>query len=126
MLVQIVGLGPGDPGYLTMGGLQALRAGGRCIALLAPPDLIKALQEHGIDVIRDAVPDAALLVRGSADAVDHLVEHLAALPGDSLGIAVLGSPLSDFAGLPLLLRALEARGHRTEIVPGMPHATLSA
>ncbi|MHB8148159.1 MAG: nucleoside triphosphate pyrophosphohydrolase [Vulcanimicrobiaceae bacterium] len=43
-----------------------------------------------------------------------------------LAIAVLGNPLSDFPGLPLLLRSLEARGIATTIVPGMPHATLAA
>ena len=39
---------------------------------------------------------------------------------------MLGNPLSDFAGLPILLRALERRGFAAEIVPGMPRATLSA
>jgi tetrapyrrole methylase family protein/MazG family protein len=39
---------------------------------------------------------------------------------------VLGNPLSDFPGLPILLRALERRGIGAEIVPGMPRATLSA
>jgi tetrapyrrole methylase family protein/MazG family protein len=39
---------------------------------------------------------------------------------------VLGNPLSDFAGLPILLRSLERRGIGAEIVPGMPRATLSA
>ena len=43
-----------------------------------------------------------------------------------LGLGVLGNPLSDFPGLPPLLRALEARGIATEIVPGVPRATLSA
>ncbi|HEY8296488.1 MAG TPA: nucleoside triphosphate pyrophosphohydrolase [Candidatus Baltobacteraceae bacterium] len=38
----------------------------------------------------------------------------------------MGNPLSDFPGLPPLLRALEARGIATHIVPGMPRATLSA
>ncbi len=39
---------------------------------------------------------------------------------------MLGNPLSDFLGLPMLLRALERRGIAAEIVPGMPRATLSA
>jgi tetrapyrrole methylase family protein/MazG family protein len=34
--------------------------------------------------------------------------------------------LSDFPGLPILLRALERRGVSCELVPGMPRATLSA
>ena len=126
MLVRIVGLGPGDPGYLTVGSLQALRESSRCVTLLAPPDLVRALEDAGVTVIRDAVPDAAVVVRGSVDAIDHLVEHIATLGGETLGIGVLGNPLSDFPGLPPFLRALEARGYRTEIVPGMPHATLSA
>ncbi len=126
MLVRIVGLGPGDPGYLTVGSLQALRESGRCIALLAPPDLTKALEEAGVTIVRNAVEDAAVLVRGSAHAIEHLAEQIATLGGDSLAVGVLGNPLSDFPGLPSFLRALEARGHRTQIVPGMPHATLSA
>ena len=126
MLVRIVGLGPGDPAYLTVGSLDALRAAGRAIALLAPPDLQKALTEHGIELLRDVVGDAALLVRGSTDAVDHLVERIDTLGGETLGVGVLGNPLSDFPGLPPLLRALEAQGHRTELTPGMPRATLAA
>lgn len=126
MLVRIVGLGPGDPSYLTVGSLNALRACGRCVALLAPPDLTKALEEAGITVIRDVADDAAVLVRGSVEAVEHFVERIVSPDGESIGIGVLGNPLSDFPGLPLLLRALETRGTRTEIVPGMPHATLSA
>ncbi|HVA28375.1 MAG TPA: SAM-dependent methyltransferase, partial [Candidatus Baltobacteraceae bacterium] len=78
MLVRIVGLGPGDPGYLTVGSIQALRESGRCIALLAPPDLTKALEEAGVTVVRDAVEDATVLVRGSA----HAIEHLAELAGE--------------------------------------------
>ena len=39
---------------------------------------------------------------------------------------MLGNPLSDFPGLPALLRLLESRGVATEIVPGVPRATLSA
>ena len=39
VLVRIAGLGPGDPGLLTIGSLDALRAIGRAVVLLAPPDL---------------------------------------------------------------------------------------
>ncbi len=46
-------------------------------------------------------------------------------PSD-LGLGVLGNPLSDFPGLPPLLRSFERAGIRTEIVPGMPRSTLSA
>ena len=123
MLVRIVGLGPGDPSLLTIGGLDALRSVERAVTLLAPPDLQKHLAEHGVTIDRSLVEDAALLVRGSEEAVASFVERLA---GERIGVGVLGNPLSDFPGLPLLLRALEARGAATEIVPGMPHATLSA
>lgn len=126
MLVRIVGLGPGDPGFLTVGALKALRDVGRCVPLLAPPDLAKALEEAGITLLRDLVPDASLLVRGSMEAIAAFIERIDALGGDALALGVLGNPLSDFAGLPPLLRALEAHGDRTEIVAGMPHATLSA
>ena len=124
MLVRIVGLGPGDPALLTLGSLDALRATGRAVTLLAPRDLTKYLAGHGVEIVRDDDGDALLVVRGSADAIDAFAVRILALPGVAIG--VLGNPLSDFPGLPLLLRALERGGARTEIVPGMPRATLSS
>ena len=121
MLVRIVGLGPGDPELLTLGSVAAMRAIGRAVTLLAPPELTKHLESHGISVERLA--DDALVVRGSAEHVDALARRI---DGRDVAIGVLGNPLSDFPGLPLLLRSCEARGARTEIVPGMPKATLSA
>ncbi len=123
MLVRIVGLGPGDPDLLTLGSLEALRNIGRAVALLAPPDLLKYLASNGVEILRDRVDDAALLVRGSADELERFV---ARLDGADLALGVLGNPLSDFPGLPPLLRALESKGATTQIVPGMPRATLSA
>ena len=80
-------------------------------------------ESEGVRVLRDAVADPALLVRGSGEAIDAFV---AALDADDLALGVLGNPLSDFPGLPLLLRALERANVATELVPGMPRATLSA
>ncbi|HLI97411.1 MAG TPA: nucleoside triphosphate pyrophosphohydrolase [Candidatus Baltobacteraceae bacterium] len=125
MLVRIVGLGPGDPQLLTLGSVDALRRIGRAVALLAPPDLTNYLTAQGIAIVRDFVDDGPLLVRGSTDVIDRFADALAR-GGSDIGVGVLGNPLSDFPGLPPLLRALEARGARTEIVPGMPRATLSA
>jgi len=122
-LVRIVGLGPGDPDLVTLGSLEALRAAGRAVTLLAPPELTLFLESEGVTLVRDRVADPALFVRGSRDAIDAFV---ATLDGSALAIGVLGNPLSDFPGLPLLLRALEAAGTRTELVPGMPRATLAA
>lgn len=129
MLVRIVGLGPGDPQLLTLGSIDALRRIGRAVTLLAPPDLTKSLTEHGITIVRDLVEDPPMLVRGSTEAVEHFADAVLQSAQDdagALGLGVLGNPLSDFPGLPLLLRALERRRIRTEIVPGMPRATLSA
>lgn len=125
MLVRIVGLGPGDPELLTLGSVDALRKAGRAVALLAPPDLTKYLLAQGIEIVRDFAEDAPLIVRGS---VEHIEQFVRAIPADAdaFGVGVLGNPLSDFPGLAVLLRALEARGARTEIVPGMPKATLAA
>jgi tetrapyrrole methylase family protein/MazG family protein len=123
MLVRIVGLGPGDPQLLTLGSVEALRKIGRAVTLLAPPDLARYLSAQGIEIVRDLVDDPPLLVRGSTEQVERFVERM---QDRDLGIGVLGNPLSDFPGLPPLLRALEKRAIRTEIVPGMPRATLSA
>ena len=121
-LVRIVGLGPGDPDLLTLGSLEALRAAARVVALLAPPELGAFLEREGVRIERGRVADPALFVRGSSDGVDAFV---ATLDGDEVALGILGNPLSDFPGLPLLLRALERVGAQTDIVPGMPRATLS-
>jgi tetrapyrrole methylase family protein / MazG family protein len=128
MLMRIVGLGPGDPQLLTLGSLDALRKIGRVVTLLAPPDLTKYLTENGITILRDIAPDPPLLVRGSIDAIERFADAMVreTTARDDIGLGVLGNPLSDFPGLPQLLRALEKRDVRTEIVPGMPRATLSA
>ncbi len=54
-----------------------------------------------------AIADPALFVRGSHDAIESFVHGLARA---ILALGVLGNPLSDFPGLPLLLRALERAG----------------
>jgi MazG family protein len=125
-LVRIAGLGPGDPGLLTVGALEALRAIGTAVVLLAPPDLTRYLAAAGVQLERGLVDDAALVMRGSAHEVDRFADRIAQRNSGALGVGVLGNPLSDFPGLPLLLRALEVRGIATEIVPGVPRATLSA
>ncbi|MBV9056891.1 MAG: nucleoside triphosphate pyrophosphohydrolase [Candidatus Eremiobacteraeota bacterium] len=126
MLLRIAGLGPGDPRLLTIGTLDALRAIGKASVALAPPDLTAYLERNGIVIVREMIDDAALFVRGSSEQISHFVERLETRGDDSLGLGILGNPLSDFPGLPTLLRALESRGTATEIVPGMPRATLTA
>ena len=122
-MIRIVGLGPGDPGLLTLGSLESLRAVGRAVTVLTPPELTLFLETQGVTLVRDRITDAQLFIRGSSEVIDHFVE----LVDDAdLGLAVLGNPLSDFPGLPQLLRALERRGVSVEIVPGMPRSTLQA
>ncbi len=91
--------------------------------MLAPPDLVLFLESEGVTMVRDLITDQPLFVRGSSEVIDGFVERL---DGSDIALAILGNPLSDFAGLPVLLRALERRGIGAEIVPGMPRATLSA
>jgi tetrapyrrole methylase family protein/MazG family protein len=122
-LMRIVGLGPGDPDLLTLGSLEALRRVGRAVTLLAPPALGLFLESEGITIVRGRIRDAALFMRGSAEETEHFV---AGLDGQELALGVLGNPLSDFPGLPMLLRALERNGYECDLVPGMPRATLAA
>jgi len=128
VLVRIAGLGPGDPQLLTLGSLDALRQIGKAVVLLAPPDLTSYLERNGVTILRGIVEDPALLVRGSGEAVAALVDGIGKLceSGDAVGLGVLGNPLSDFPGLPLLLRVFETRGIGVEILPGVPRATLTA
>jgi tetrapyrrole methylase family protein/MazG family protein len=122
-LIRIVGLGPGDPDLLTLGSIEALRAVGRAVVALAPPALALFLESEGVVIERALIAEPALFVRGSSEAVDAFV---ARLDERDLAVGVLGNPLSDFPGLPLLLRALEARRFACELVPGMPRKTLAA
>jgi len=122
-MLRIVGLGPGDPDLLTLGSRESLRAVGRAATVLAPPDLVLFLESEGVAIVRGLITDQPLFVRGSTEVIDGFVERL---DGADLALGILGNPLSDFAGLPILLRALERRRIATEIVPGMPRATLSA
>ncbi|MGP6156110.1 MAG: nucleoside triphosphate pyrophosphohydrolase [Vulcanimicrobiaceae bacterium] len=122
-LIRIVGLGPGDPDLVTLGSLEALRAVGRAVLLLAPPELVLFLESEGVTILRGRITDPGLFVRGSDDEIEAFV---AGLDEADLAVGVLGNPLSDFPGLPLLLRSLERRGLPCELVPGMPRATLAA
>lgn len=121
--IRIVGLGPGTPDLLTLGSREALHAAARATALLAPPELVLFLEVEGVTLVRGLIPNPDLFVRGS----EHEIRlFLDSLEEQDLAIGILGNPLSDFPGLPILLRALERRGFPVEIVPGVPRATLSA
>jgi MazG family protein len=122
-VIRIVGLGPGDPGLLTLGSRESLRAVGRAATVLAPPELVRFLESDGVAIERAMIADQGLFMRGSSEVIDAFVSRV---DQRDLGLGVLGNPLSDFLGLPVLLRALERRGIECEIVPGMPRATLSA
>lgn len=122
-LIRIVGLGPGDPHLLTLGSLEALRVVGRVMAILAPPELMLFLESEGVTVVPHLLDDPSLFVRGSIETIEALVARLDSEP---IAIGILGNPLSDFPGLPILLRSLERRKCECELVPGVPRATLQA
>ena len=121
VMLRIVGLGPGDPDLLTLGSRESLRAVGRAATVLAPPELALFLESDGVRLVRDWITDQGLFLRGSSEVIEGFVRRIDAEP---LALAVLGNPLSDFPGLPMLLRALEAARIPAEIVPGMTHASL--
>jgi tetrapyrrole methylase family protein/MazG family protein len=128
MLLRIVGVGPGDPALVTFGALDALRSVTRAVTVGAPPALTAFLREHGVPLEDGLIADAGLFIRGGSDEIEGFVAR--AFPpqhaASDLAVGVPGNPLSDFPGLPLLLRSTHARGIVTEIVPGMPRAALSA
>ncbi|MDE2573045.1 MAG: nucleoside triphosphate pyrophosphohydrolase [bacterium] len=124
-------MGPGDPDLLTRGSLEALKEAPRATALQAPPELAKFLHGAGVVLEQQLVHDPALFIRGSEPEIERVVSALAAAApaagsGVDYALGVLGNPLSDFPGLPVLLRALEHAGIAVTLVPGMPRATLSA
>jgi MazG family protein len=123
IVIRIVGLGPGDPGLLTLGSREALRAVGRAATVLAPPELVRFLESDGVAIERSLIADQGLFLRGSTEVIDLFADRI---DDRDLGLGVIGNPLSDFLGLPILLRALDRRKITAEIVPGMPRATLSA
>ncbi len=145
MRVRVVGLGPGDPGLLTLGSLDALRASRRAALMLAPAELTTYIESQGVEILTGLGADPALFVRGATDAIDQVADVILSLSKDpehvilssaspmrvskgegTIAIGVLGNPLSDFPGLPQFVRALDSRGMGTEIVPGVPRDTLSA
>jgi hypothetical protein len=65
-MIRIVGLGPGDPGLLTLGSLESLRAVGRAVTVLTPPELTLFLETQGVALVRDRVTDPQLFIRGSS------------------------------------------------------------
>ncbi|GAC1659147.1 MAG: hypothetical protein NVS4B13_03280 [Candidatus Elarobacter sp.] len=122
-MIRIVGLGPGDPGLLTLGSRESLRAVGRAATVLAPPELVRFLESDGVVIERALITDQGLFLRGSSEVIDAFVTRV---DQRDLALGVLGNPLSDFLGLPILLRALERRGIPGTISASMPRATLSA
>ena len=126
MRMPIVGLGPGDPSLLTVGSVEALRAAGRAVALLAPPDLCAYLRANGVEIVHGMVGDPALFVRGGSEEIERFVAGLRDGGETPLALGVPGNPLSDFPGLPILLRLLEGTAIAVTLVSGVPRSALSA
>ena len=75
-MLRIVGLGPGDPDLLTLGSREAMRAVGRAVTVLAPPDLVLFLESEGVAILRGLIIDQPLFIRGSSEVIDGFVERL--------------------------------------------------
>ena len=75
-MLRIVGLGPGDPDLLTLGSREAMRAVGRAVTVLAPPDLVLFLESEGVAILRGRIIDQPLFIRGSSEVIDGFVERL--------------------------------------------------
>lgn len=131
MPVSIVGLGPGDPQWLTRGALATLRRAKRAVLLDVPRDLAAYLRAKGVRVRHGDPTVAGLIVRGASAEIEPFAERIAKRASASgkaqtIAIGVLGNPLSDVPGLAMLARALTARGAHVTLVPGMPKAALAA
>jgi MazG family protein len=124
MKLSVVGLGPGESAFLTVGALDALRSARHVAVAQAPADLRAHLRDAGVLLDDGAIRDEAAFASGATPAIRAFLDHVAHLDGAALG--VLGHPLTDFAALPVLVRELEARGGQVRIVAGMPRETLSA
>lgn len=120
--LTIVGIGPSDAAFLTLGALDHLERASRVVVCGAPTALTEHLKSRNVRIV-PAPCEAGTLLRG----VDEAVEAMAAFAatGDA-SLGVPGHPLVDFPGLPHLLRALEARKVDVAIVPGVPRSALSA
>ena len=106
-------LKPGDPRLLTIGTVEALKSIGRTVTVLAPPDLTSFLRDNGIDIVTGYVDDGPLFVRGGEEELARFVQRVDdARSTGNLGLGVLGNPLSDFPGLPPLLRPGKALKRR--------------
>ncbi|HMD03199.1 MAG TPA: hypothetical protein VKG44_09580, partial [Candidatus Baltobacteraceae bacterium] len=75
-LIRIVGLGPGDPDLVTLGSLEALRAVGRAVTLLAPPELALFLESEGVTLVRGMIAQPSLFVRGSGEEIEAFAARL--------------------------------------------------
>jgi MazG family protein len=124
MKLSVVGLGPGESTFLTVGALEALRAASGAAIVQAPADLRAHLRESGVRLQPDWIADEGALTSGSTAAAVDFIAAIESAEVPALG--VLGHPLTDFTALPVVVRELEARGHSVHVVPGMPRATLSA
>ncbi len=75
-MIRIVGLGPGDPGLLTLGSRESLRAVGRAATVLAPPELVRFLESDGITIERTLITDQGLFLRGSSEVIDTFADRV--------------------------------------------------
>ena len=114
-MICCVGVGPGDPGFLTRRGQELIEGADVVAGFTAVAALVRSLVK----------PDARVITMGYKDQVERLKEvaylHRA---GSKCVVVFMGDP--HFSGFQFLERVEQACEHKVETVPGISSAQILA